>query len=154
MSPYDRKFKITFANQPAETKPYIAGLYDKIHTPTVPMRIVGGGGASVGAGGGQGADSPLVIMGLLVDPEDLYAATIPTTLDNPKIEQGHLVADVLFSSPRPRIVAVATSEDLSTFDTDATADLVESESPSIAAVTVPADSSSKFITVTATSRPK
>ena len=51
-------------------------------------------------------------FGLLIDEADLYAANIPTSLENPALVGNQFTADAKFASPRPRITKIETSTDL------------------------------------------
>ena len=125
-------------------------------TPPRPIRVIGGSGAMIFIGGGD--DSPIdwrnvMVVGLLVDPEDLYAKAIPSDLSNPRVEQGRLLADVKFASPRPRVTKVLSTEDLQGLEKDTAGQVTETESPSEAIVSVTADTAKKFIAVEAIARP-
>ncbi len=125
-------------------------------TPPRPIRVIGGSGAQVSIIGDD--DSAVdwrnvMVVGLLVDPEDLYAKAIPSDLSNPRVEQGRLLADVKFASPRPRVTKVLSTEDLQGLEKDTAGQVVETESPSKAIVSVTADTAKKFIAVEAVARP-
>ena len=125
-------------------------------TPPRPIRVIGGSGAQVSIIGDDDSAADwrnVMVVGLLVDPEDLYAKAIPSDLSNPRVEQGRLLADVKFASPRPRVTKVLSTEDLQGLEKDTAGQVVETESPSKAIVSVTADTAKKFIAVEAVARP-
>jgi hypothetical protein len=115
-------------------------------SPVQPIRVVGGGGAEVRISHYNGTDwHDLIIVGLLVDPEDLFAG-ISSELDKSRVEGGHLVAAARFASPRPRRVTVKSSTDLPTgFAVDPEGRVTETTDPKVATVSVPADSDKAFM---------
>jgi len=122
-------------------------------TPPRPMRVVGGGGANVSILKGGAADwRDVMIMGLLVDPEDLYAVNLKPEYDNHRIEGGRYVVDAKFNSPRPRVTKVESSSDLQAFTADPSAEVQETTSPATATTSVVANSDRKFQKVVATTR--
>lgn len=60
-------------------------------------------------------------FGILIDEADLYAANLPVELNNPRVDGSQLMADAKVRSPRPHKLVVQTSEDMSAFGVDATA---------------------------------
>lgn len=109
-----------------------------IWTPPRPLRLVGGPGARVSIlFSAVGADwRNVMIMGLLVDNEDLYAAKIDTKMKNAHGTGDRLVADVKYSSPRPRITTVQSSKEEMAFAKDQTAKVKGTTSKTIDTVSV------------------
>ena len=86
----DQKVAIEPANSPAGAGAFELDAatqtgYPDSWTPPRPIRLVGGNGANVHIVYSEGETDwrDVMIVGLLVDPEDLYAKTIPTELQNP-----------------------------------------------------------------------
>lgn len=125
-------------------------------TPPRPIRLVGGSGASVSIIKSDFADwRNVMISGLLVDNEDLYAANIKSKLINPRTEGGKLMADVKYDSPRPRITTVESSDDLTGFSKDATASVSPTNSKTVDVAAVNEEGSDKkFVRVVAKARSK
>lgn len=121
-------------------------------TPSRAIRIVGGSAASVSIINNGSADwRDVMIVGLLIDPEDLYAS-IATELLNPRMEGGRLVADVEYASARPRVVTIESSPDLVAFGEDPTGELVETTSPTTSIASVAAVSDELFMRTKAGAR--
>ena len=95
----------------------------------------------------------VTLVGLLVDPEDLYAAKIPVDLDGSLNVGGTAVAAVAkFSSPRPRAVKVVSSTDLEDFTEEEAATVTETADPSIAMVSAPVSGARSFVSLEAVAR--
>ena len=84
------------------------------YTPHRPIRLIGGNGASVSILHIEGVTSwrNVMIVGLLVDPEDLYAAKVPSRLDNPTSSGSMFFADLNVASPRPTRIQIEGTSDL------------------------------------------
>ena len=103
--------------------------------PVRPMRLTSGGELRILNSGGADWRNVL-IMGLLVDNEDLYAANIDTKMENAREVGDTMVADLKYSSPRPRITTVQSADENFTFTKDATAKLEGTSSKSADLVSV------------------
>lgn len=122
------------------------------YTPTRPIRVVGGSGAQVSIINNGLADwRDVMIVGLLIDPEDLYA-DISTELLDPRMEDGRLVADLQYASPRPRVVSIESSPDLLAYTEDPTAVLSETTSPSLSIASISASHDQRFMRAKAIAR--
>ena len=101
-----------------------------------------------------GADwRDVTLIGLLVDPEDLYAAKIPFDLDGSLNSEGTAVAAAAkFSSPRPRAVKVVSSTNLEDFTEEEAATVTETADPSIAMVSAPVSGARSFVSLEAVAR--
>ncbi|YCM42857.1 hypothetical protein V2O64_16230 [Verrucomicrobiaceae bacterium 227] len=122
--------------------------------PVRPMRLVGGGQVRILKT--EAADwRNVLIMGLLVDDEDLYAANIDTKLKNPREVGNTLVADVKYSSPRPRITKVQSGDENMTFTRDETATVAATSSKKADLVSVKKNGKdTQFVRVAAVARSK
>jgi len=125
-----------------------------IWTPPRPLRLVGGPGARVSILKTDFADwRNVLIMGLLVDNEDLYAANIDLKMKNAREIGDRLAADVKYSSPRPRITKVQSSKEEMAFLKDQTAKVKGTTSKTVDTVSVKTnEADTKFIRVAANAR--
>ena len=122
--------------------------------PVRPMRLIGGGQVRILKT--SAADwRNVLIMGLLVDNEDLYAATIDTKMKNAREVGNALVADVKYSSPRPRITKVQSGDENMTFTKDETAAVAATSSKKDDVVSVKKNGKdTQFVRVAAVARSK
>gem|GEM_PF-1562452 len=122
-------------------------------TPPRPIRLIAGGRVSILKNGGVDWRN-VMIVGLLVDNEDLYAAKIDSQINSCKVVGGRLMADASFDSPRPRITKVETTTALESFSfsNDTTSELAETSSPSRAVASAAASTQRKSLRVTARAR--
>ncbi|HOW67595.1 MAG TPA: hypothetical protein P5186_27775 [Candidatus Paceibacterota bacterium] len=126
-----------------------AGPYGryKRHTFDPPIRILGGGRLSSNATYGW-----YLFKGLLVDNSDLYA-DLDVELENPRVQDGALLAQARVSSPRPHSLRVESSTDLKTFSLDPSAATTRSGNPAVDTVSVATgDTGKKFVRVEARTR--
>jgi len=124
------------------------------YAPPRPIRLVGGPGASVSilfSGGANWRD--VMVVGLLVDPEDLYAKMIPTDLKDSRIVGGRLMAEAKFASARPRRTKVLSSTNLEMLSEDSGGTVNQTLDPSKAMVSVATEGSRKFMAVEARAIP-
>lgn len=122
--------------------------------PVRPMRLVGGGQVRI-LKSGTADWRNVLIMGLLVDNEDLYAANIDTKMKNAREVGNALVADVKYSSPRPRITKVQSGDENMTFTKDETATVTTTSSKKGDVVSVKKNGKdTQFVRVAAVARSK
>ncbi len=118
------------------------------------MRVAGGGQVRILKT--QTADwRNVLIMGLLVDDEDLYAANIDTQMKNVREAGNRLVADLQYSSPRPRITKVQSGDENMSFTKDGTAEVTTTTSKTNDVVSVAKNGKdTQFIRVATVARSK
>ncbi|MEN8254989.1 MAG: hypothetical protein ABFR33_05915 [Verrucomicrobiota bacterium] len=81
-------------------------------TPSRPIKIVGGSGATISILSGAADWRDVMIVGMLVDQADLYAAAIHNELESPQLAGGNFQFDVVLASPRPVVVQTEYTDDL------------------------------------------
>jgi hypothetical protein len=124
------------------------------YTPPRPIRLAAGGIVMI-LYNPSGADwRDVLVIGLLVDEEDQYAANIDTQLRDVQVDGERLLAQATFASPRPRVVRVESSTQLSGFDKDPEAAVEETLDPKLAVVSVPKNPDKTFMRVETVARNK
>ncbi len=127
-----------------------AGPYGryKRHTFDPPIRILGGGRLTSNATYGW-----YLFKGLLADESDLFAK-LDVELENPRVQEGKLLAEARVSSPRPHRLSVASSTDLKAFSTDPSAATTRTTNPAVDRVSVATgDKEQQFVRVEAHAHP-
>lgn len=138
------EFNVLPANVQAELPVGIIGV-------AVSRKFVGGTTFRVTAISSEG--STIIMTGLLIDSEDLYAAAVPSQFGQPIVASGEMSVVLEQSSPRPSEVKVESSTDLENWSPDPTATVKNTADKTESEVTVAIDEQKKFVRATVIARP-